>query len=47
MSPTPAAQATHDGLLPGRVSTLSVTDPELVAAIDAISSGSEPTGESR
>jgi len=32
--PTPTAQANHDALFPGHVSTLAVTDPELIDIFD-------------
>jgi len=32
--PTPTAQANHDALFPGHVSTLAVTDPELIEIFD-------------
>ena len=34
MAPDEQAQANHDELFPGHVSTLAVTDPELVGYID-------------
>jgi hypothetical protein len=34
MAPNERAQKNHDELFPGHVSTLAVTDPELIEAFD-------------
>ena len=34
MAPNPQARKNHDALFPGHVSTLAVTDPELIETFD-------------
>ena len=52
MPPSEQAQRNHDGLFPGRVSTLAVTDPELIEvfdnfAFDEVLAGSRLDGRTR